>query len=271
VNSYSAILAAFTLLLPKQAVAHDSAQAGKPYANGELVRLTIEGRKAFVLRPTKMIDPARQWIWVAPGYLALPNDRGVIEHQMYVDRFLGAGFHVAGIDVGVTCGSPRGTDVYQKFYEYLTTKEKLNRKARLLGQSNGGLISYAWAFRHPELVDRIGGIYPVTDFRTWPGLEKVLTYPEAPLGFGLSLADLTRRAAEFNPVDNLAPLARAGVKILHIHGDKDTLVPCRANSEIVVALYRRLGGDAKLEIIPGLGHGGEPFYRSESLVKFLTE
>jgi hypothetical protein len=40
----------------------------------------------------------------------------------------------------------------------------------------------------------------------------------------LSLAELTRRADEFNAIDNLAPLAKSGVKILHIHGDRDELV-----------------------------------------------
>ena len=266
-----AVLAIFAIVFSACVTADEPKPTHRPYPNGELARLTIDGRKAYLIRPTKAMDPARRWIWVAPGSLAVPNDRGAVEHRMYVDRFLGAGFHVTGIDVGVTCGSPRGAEVYQKLYEYLTSKEKLSRKARLLGQSNGGLISYAWAFRHPDLVDRIGGIYPATDFRTWPGLDKALTHPEPSLGFGLSLAELTRRAAEFNPIDNLAPLAKAGVKIFHIHGDKDTLVPWRANSDVLVETYQRLGGDARLEIIPGLGHGGKSFYSSESLVRFLIE
>jgi pimeloyl-ACP methyl ester carboxylesterase len=259
------------MVLSANVMADDAKPSARPYADGELKSLTIEGRKAYLVRPTKAIDPARRWIWVAPAYLELANELGVVEHRLYVDRFLGAGFHIAGIDVGVTCGSPRGADLYQKFYEYLTTKEKLNRKARLLGQSNGGLISYAWAFRHPELVDRIGGIYPAADFRTWPGLDKALSYPEPSLGFGMSLDELTRRAAEFNPIDNLAPLARVCVKIFHVHGDKDNVVPLDANSRALVEKYRRLGGDARIEIIPGLGHGGKPFYSSDTLVTFLIE
>jgi pimeloyl-ACP methyl ester carboxylesterase len=270
-KSAASIVIAVALALAANTTADEPKPVEVPFTNGMLTRLTIEGRKAFLIRPTKLVDPARRWIWVAPGYLALPNERGVVEHRMYVDRFLGAGLHVAGIDVGVTCGSPRGAEVYQKFYAYLTANEKLSRRARMLGQSNGGLISYAWAFRHPELVDRIGGIYPATDFRTWPGLQKTLEYPEPALAFGLSLNDLTHRVAEFNPIDNLAPLAKAGVKIFHIHGDQDFVVPCRANSQDLVEKYERLGGDARLEIIPGLGHGGKPFYSSESLAKFLIE
>ena len=52
-------------------------------------------------------------------------------------------------------------------------KHKLHQRARMIGQSNGGLISYAWAFRHPKHVDRIFGIYPATDIRSWPGLHKI--------------------------------------------------------------------------------------------------
>ena len=169
------VTAVLAFTFTAQTVADEPKSIARPYPDGELVNLTIEGRKAYLVRPTKAMDPWSALDLGYPGYLALADDRGVVEHRMYVDRFLGAGFHIAGIDVGTTCGSPRGADVYQKFYEHLTTNEKLSRKARMLGQSNGGLISYAWAFRHPDLVDRIGGIYPATDFRSWPGLDKVLS------------------------------------------------------------------------------------------------
>ena len=65
---------------------------------------------------------------------------------------------------------------------------------------------------------------PATDFRSYPTLPNVVTVPTKGLDYGLSLEELDRRAGEFNPIENLAPLAKAGVKILHIHGDKDTLI-----------------------------------------------
>ena len=241
------------------------------YPNGELVKFKIEDRGAYLIRPTSKTDPKRRWIWVAPFWLAVQDERGVVQHRLYVDRFLDAGFHVAGVDVGTSCGSPAGAEVYQKLYEHILANFGLDRRVRLLGQSNGGLISYAWAFRHPECVDRIGGIYPATDFRSWPGLANVVNFPEPKLGFGLTLDELTKRAAEFNPIDNLAPLAKAGVKVFHIHGDNDTLVPMEANSAPVIERLRQLGGDARLEVLKGLGHGGAAFYESESLIKFLVE
>ncbi len=268
-------LSLIALLMLAPAARRAAADEPKPiegtYSAGELTTFDVEGRRAYLIRPTKKVDPAKRWICVGPFWLAVASDKGVVEHRMYVERFLEAGFHVAGVDVGTSCGSPAGAEVYQKLYEHLTSRHDLNRRVRLLGQSNGGLISYAWAFRHPDCVDRIGGIYPATDFRSWPGLANVIKYPEPKLGYGLTLEELAQRAAEFNPIENLAPLAKAGVKIFHIRGDKDQLVPLDVNSQAVIDKYRVLGGDARLEILPGLGHGGKEFYASESLVTFLLE
>ena len=61
------------------------------------------------------------------------------------------------------------------------------------------------------------------------------------------------------------------MKIFHIHGDSDALVPMDVNSAPLIERYKLLGGDARLEVLKGLGHGGTAFYESESLVKFLIE
>ena len=53
----------------------------------------------------------------------------------------------------------------------------LNKRARIMGHSHGGLLAYGWAFRHPGCVDRIAGICPATDFRTYPGLVQPCQHP----------------------------------------------------------------------------------------------
>ena len=189
-----------------------------------------------------------------------------VEHEFYVKRLLAKGFHVVGLEWGpfaTTLGSPAGADVYHEFYQMVTKQYSLNKKARLVGQSNGGLMHYAWAFRHPECVDRVLGIMPATDFRSWPGLEYVIK-PEAwpphalamppGLGYNMTLEELKSRITEFNPIDNVKPLADAGVKVLHIHGDKDGTVPLGPNSEEFVRRYRAYGGQIELEIAHGFGH-----------------
>jgi len=244
-------------------------QLSGTYDAGELILLTVRDRAAYLIRPTGAVDPQKRWVWIAPYWLGISRDGGEVEHRIYVERLLAAGFHVAGVNVGTSCGSPTGAEVFQEFYTLLREQYDLNPRARLIGQSNGGLIAYAWAFRHPECVDKIAGIYPATDFRTWPMLPQVITYPDPGLGYNLTLDELTARSTEFNPIDNLAPLAKAGVRILHIHGDKDELVPMAPNSTELARRFEELGGTAEIVVIPGLAHGGKVFYESEPFIEFL--
>jgi hypothetical protein len=244
-------------------------EIGGTYAGGELLTFKVRDRSAYLIRPTGTVDRDRRWVWICPFWLGIDRGNGEVEHRMYVERLLARGFHVAGVNVGTSCGSPAGADVCHALYTLLVDQYDLNPKARLIGQSNGGLIAYAWAFRHPECVDRVAGIYPATDFRSWPKLPQVITHPDPGLGYNLTLDELTRRVSEFNPIDNLAPLAKAEVKVLHIHGDKDELVPMSDNSTTFAERYRALGGEAEIVVIAGLAHGGKVFYESEPLIEFL--
>ncbi len=241
------------------------------YKNGELVVMRLRDRNAYIVKPTGKVDPQKRWVWIFPFWLGVNDGHGRLHHQFYVEKYLAAGFSVAGIDVGTSCGSPAAAGLCHEFYEKLRAEHGLARRVRLEVQSNGGLIGYAWAFRHPECVDRIGGICPVTDFRTWPppSLATVLSAPDKGFGYNLTLDQLTARQSEFNPIDNLAPLAKAGVKILHIHGDKDDIVPMAANATELAKRYTKLGGSAQVVVIPGLGHGGQVLYESQPLLDFL--
>jgi pimeloyl-ACP methyl ester carboxylesterase len=241
------------------------------YHVGRLVVLRVRDRNAYIIEPTGKVDPQKRWVWIFPFWLGVNDGHGRLHHQFYVEKYLAAGFHVAGIDVGTSCGSPAAAEVCDKFYRQLTARHDLARRARLEVQSNGGLIGYAWAFRHPDCVDRIGGICPVTDFRTWPppDFSSILTAPEEGLGYNMTLEELTAHQAELNPIENLEPLAKAGVKILHIHGDKDELVPMRANSTELASRFRAFGASAEVVVIPGLGHGGKVLYESRPLLNFL--
>jgi pimeloyl-ACP methyl ester carboxylesterase len=244
------------------------------YRGGELVELRARGRIAYLVKPTGAMDPAKRWLWEFPFWLGINDGFGHLAHRYYVEKALAAGFHVAGVDVGPSCGSPAAAEVCQEFYERLVSRYGLHKRARLLAHSHGGLLAYGWAFRHPECVDRIAGMSPATDFRSYPTLANVVRLPPKELGYGMSLEELDRRAGEFNPIDNLAPLAKAGVKILHIHGDTDTLVPTGANSTELARRYRDLGGVAEVILLKGLpaakrGHDGPELYESAPLLKFL--
>ena len=57
-----------------------------------------------------------------------------------------------------------------------------------------------------------------------------------------------------NPVDNLEPLAKAGIPIFAVIGDADEGVPVKENIDVVEDRYKKLGG--KIEVIrkPGGKH-----------------
>src|SRR5580700_9180664 len=242
-------------------------------AGGELVELRVRDRIAFLIKPTGKVDRQKRWLWDFPFWLAINDGFGNVAHRYYVEKALAAGFHIAGVDVGASCGSPAAAAVCQEFKEQLVSRHGLHERARVLAHSHGGLIAYGWAFRYPACVDRIAGMCPATDFRTYPTLPNVVAGPTKGLDYGLSLEELDRRSGEFNPVDNLAPLAKAGAKILHLHGDKDTAVPTGANSRELARRYRELGGEAGIVLLKNLGatransrgHDGPELYESAAL------
>lgn len=230
---------------------------------GRRIALSFNGRWAFILLP-KGDAPARPtgWIWYAPTFKdRYPNAR----HTFLIERALQTGMAVAGIDVGESYGSPDGTRLYSGFHDAMVAQFKLSPKAVLLPQSRGGLMLYNWAALHPDQVARIAGIYTVCDLRSWPGLDKACG------AFRLTAEQLSKELAQHNPVDLLAPLAEAKVPILHIHGDKDTVVPLERNSGELARRYKTLGGSMELIVVPGKGHEEvDEFFLSERFSTFLT-
>ena len=86
----------------------------------------------------------------------------------------------------------------------------------------------------------------------------------------MSEAELRKHLRQNNPVDRLAPLARARVPIFHIHGDADKVVSLPQNTLELVKRYKALGGEAEVEVVHGKGHEEVPaFFQSERLIDFL--
>ena len=140
------------------------------------------------------------------------------------------------------------------------------RQACLLARSRGGLMLYSWAAENPDKVRCITGIYPVCNIASYPGL------PQACRAYGLTAEQLQAQLAKHNPIDRLAPLAKAKVPIFHIHGDMDRVVPLDKNSAIVKQRYDALGGPMTLEVVKGQGHNmWVGWFQSQALVDFLIK
>lgn len=224
---------------------------------------TVEGYPAFVILPKPEQLRANSpipWVWYAPTYVNLPEAR----ERWMIKRFQEAGIAVAGIDIGVSHGSPKGRAGFTVFHKHMVEKRGFSRKPALLCRSQGGLMHYNWAAEHPESVGCIAGIYPVGDLRSWPGLKTA-----AP-PYEMTAEQLELQLAAHNPIDRLAPLAKANIPIFHIHGDIDKMVPLDANSATVASRYKELGGSMTLKIAEGQGHNyWRGFFECQELVDFV--
>jgi pimeloyl-ACP methyl ester carboxylesterase len=225
----------------------------------------LAGRPAFVLLPAegKRSKP-QPWIMYAPTLPGYPD-----EHEKWMhEQFLAAGVAVAGIDVGEAYGSPASHEPMTALYKELVDRRGFAAKACLLGRSRGGLWVSSWGSAHPEWVSGIAGIYPVFDFRTYPGLANA-----AP-AYGLKPQELEQKLGELNPIERVAALAKAKVPAYFIHGDDDRVVPLKENSAEFVARYRAAGVEelATLNVAKGQGHNfWEGFFRCRELVDFAVK
>ena len=223
----------------------------------------IEGRTAFLIQPD-VISPKEPmpWVWYAPTLRGLP---GGAEKWMF-ERFLKAGIAIAGIDVGESYGSPKGRALYSALHKHLVEKHGLAKQACLLARSRGGLMLYSWAAENPDKVRCITGIYPVCNIASYPGL------PRASGAYELTAEQLKAQLAKHNPIDRLAPLAKAKVPIFHIHGDMDRVVPLDKNSAMIKQRYDKLGGPMTLEVVEGQGHNmWLGWFQSQKLVDFVVK
>jgi pimeloyl-ACP methyl ester carboxylesterase len=144
-----------------------------------------------------------------------------------------------------------------------------------VGISRGGLYAYRWAAKNPERVACIYGDAPVCDFKSWPGGKGTgkgsagdWTQLQRYYGFATEAEAL---AFTGNPVDRLAPLAKAKVRLIHVVGDTDDVVPVAENTGLIESRYQALGG--RIEVIhkPGVGHHPHGLDDPAPVVTFIRE
>lgn len=193
--------------------------------------------------------PGRPWVWHGEffGHRPAPD----IE-------LLKRGFHIVYVRVPDLLGSPLAVSHWNKCYELLTERYGLASKVALVGLSRGGLYCYNWAVQNPTRVSCIYGDAPVCDFRSWPGGKGAgpgdATNWQRVLDLWKFPDEAAAMAYKGNPVDNLKPLADAGVPLLHVFGDADEVVPWQENTGLVAKQYKELGGSIELIRKPGVKH-----------------
>ncbi|MBV9468494.1 MAG: prolyl oligopeptidase family serine peptidase [Abitibacteriaceae bacterium] len=228
----------------------------------ERLDFVVDGRQCLLVMP-KVAAPSKPWIWRMEFF----------GHEPQADiALLGKGFHVAYMDVQNMYGAPIAMGHMDAFYKHLIKEHKLALKVVLEGFSRGGLFAFNWAARNPDNVAAIYADAPVCDFKSWPGGKGHA--PGSPADWELckqayGLTEQQALAYKLNPIDNLEPLAKAHIPLLHVCGETDDLVPMAENTRIVEQRYRQLGGSITVIAKPFNGHHPHSLQDPTHIVNFV--
>jgi len=222
----------------------------------------LTGGGCRVVAPREAAD-GKPWIWRAQFWGHEPQFDVALLHR---------GYHVVYAEVGNSFGAPGALARWDELYEYLRFEHLLADRAVLEGMSRGGLLIYRWAAKNPDKVACIYADNPVCDFKSWPGGKGAGAGSpsdwEQCLGhYGLTEAEAL--AYDANPIDNLEPLAKAGIPLIHVVGDVDEVVPVAENSAIVERRYQALGGLIEVIHKRDAGHHPHSLEDPTPLVDFI--
>ncbi|MDR2980671.1 MAG: alpha/beta fold hydrolase [Puniceicoccales bacterium] len=226
---------------------------------------SVDGRKCLLVRP-QTTAAGSPWIWRTEFF----------GHEPQADiALLKKGFHVAYIDVQNLYGAPGALDAMQAFHKYLVETEKLSKKPVLEGFSRGGLFALNWAARYPDHVSALYLDAPVCDFKSWPGGQGSSKAKSADdwkrLLSAYRMTEAEALAYKGNPVDNLAPLAKAKIPIIAVIGEADDIVPPSENINLLESRYKTLGGPIQVIRKPGVNHHPHSLKDPSPIVDFILK
>lgn len=222
------------------------------------------GVVCYIVKPNHVAE-GNPWIWRARFWGHEPQvDIDLLEH----------GFHLTYCDVGELYGSDKAVERWNRFYK-LAVAAGLNKKTVLEGMSRGGLIIYNWAAKNPSKVACIYGDAPVMDLKSWPigegkyrGDEYCINTMMAAYGF----ADIAQaKAWKKNPIDHAKIMAKAKMKMIHVVGDADIIVPPDENTAIFEQRLAEYGHSLKVIHKPGVEHHPHSLNNPKPIVDFILE
>ncbi|MEX2216589.1 MAG: prolyl oligopeptidase family serine peptidase [Phycisphaeraceae bacterium] len=225
----------------------------------------VEGKAVLVVVPK---EPAKgnPWCWHGEffGHKPAPDI-----------ALLGKGFHIVYMSINDMLGCPKAVEYWNACYKVLTEKHALSKKAALVGLSRGGLYCYNWAIANPDKVSCIYADAAVCDLKSWPGGKGKGKGSGRDWNLAMKVYGFKDEAEALaykgNPVDNLEPLAKAKVPLLHVYGDKDDVVPHDENTLVIAERYKKLGGPITLIGKPGVGHHPHGLEDSTPIVEFIVK
>jgi hypothetical protein len=230
--------------------------AKAPYGNGYFkFSFPANGHTIDVYAPPKPRD-GLPWVWHGEFPDVIPNTN---------NAWLAKGLMIVYVNgASEQYGCPDVVKVWQAAYATLVGTYHMASKMVITGISRGGLYAYNFAAANP---DKVAGIYAdngTCDFRSWPG-GRQLNDPRwigpGDMGSWQTVLNVYhfKSTAEaiaypYNPVDNLAPLAKGGVKLFHVTAQMDTALPWTENTGLVQDRYPKLGGSFQVIFKPNADH-----------------
>ncbi len=198
---------------------------------------TINGHSAYVVVP-RVAAPGNPWVWRT----SFPDYMPVVDLALVHD-----GYHIGYIEILDMLGSDSALDLVDQFYTQVRAQWGLAEKMAVEPCSRGGLPAYRYAARHPERVACIYGDVPVMDFKSWPYKrpEKTTEWPKIMRSYGFK-DDAEAMAYPGNPIDQLAPIAKAKIPIRHVICLSDRVVPPEQNTLEAKRRLEKLGSSIEV-------------------------
>lgn len=218
---------------------------------------TFKDRQATIVVPKKAAK-GNPWIWRPAFFDAFPSvDKALLEK----------GFHIVYYDVTHLYGSPRAVSLGNEFYKNVTDLYDLSEKVTLEGFSRGGLFVFNWAAQNTDKVACIYVDAPVCDVFSWPGRKNATLWNDLLKEWNLTDAEMAHFKG--NPINNLAPIAAAGIPIISVCGDSDQTVPYKENMDVVRSRYLAAGGPVEVILKKGCDHHPHSLDNPEPVVDFI--
>jgi sialidase-1 len=202
---------------------------------------TINGHSAYVVSPL-VAAPGKPWVWRT----SFPDYMPVVDLELVHD-----GYHIGYIEILDMLGSDSALGLVDQFYAQVRAQWGLAEKMAVEPCSRGGLPAYRYAARHPERVACIYGDVPVMDFKSWPFKrpEKSTEWPKIMKSYGFK-DDAEALAYQGNPIDQLAPIAKAKIPIRHVICLNDRVVPPEQNTLEAKRRLEKLGSSMEVVAVP---------------------
>ncbi|MFI3282082.1 MAG: GDSL-type esterase/lipase family protein [Rikenellaceae bacterium] len=217
-----------------------------------------EGLEFKVVQP-KVANSQRSWVIRARFW----------GHEPQVDqRLLEMGFHIAYCDVANLFGSAEAVKRWDRLYDILRY-EGLSKKVVLEGMSRGGLIVYNWAVENRKKVSAIYADAPVMDLKSWPMGDTKYTKECNSMKEAYGMSEEQMLLYEGNPVDHAKRIAKSKIKIMHVIGDADDVVPYSDNTARFAESLRGYGGEIEIIIKEGIGHHPHSLKDPKSIADFI--